>query len=68
MTEIRPATPEDGAATREVHLAAFGRSTEAKLVRFISERKKALISFVALNDDRVVGHILFSRVTLSPKC
>ena len=39
MTEIRPATPEDGAATREVHLAAFGRSTEAKLVRLISERK-----------------------------
>jgi putative acetyltransferase len=62
--KIRSAKPEDSAAIQEIHLAAFGGPAEAKLVQLITERKHALISLVALNGDRVVGHILFSRVTI----
>ena len=70
VIEIRTATPDDSAAVGEVHLAAFGGPAEAKLVQLICEREKALISLVALSDDRVVGHILYSRVTvtISPEC
>jgi putative acetyltransferase len=65
VIEIRTATPDDSAAVREVHIAAFGGPAEAKLVQLISERKKALISLVAVSDARVVGHLLFSRVTVT---
>ena len=62
--EVRNQRPEDSAAIQGVHTKAFGGSAEAKLVRLISERKKALISLVAVSDDSAVGHILFSRVTI----
>src|SRR5437870_4877238 len=65
MIEIRTERQEDGAAIRGVHTRAFGGPTEAKLVQLISERKKALISLVALRDGKLVGHILFSRVTIA---
>ena len=63
--EIRTERPEDSAAIREVHTSAFGGPVEAKLVLLICERKKALISLVALSHGKVVGHILFSRVTIA---
>jgi len=62
--EVRNERPEHSAAIQGLHTKAFGGSAEAKLVRLISERKKALISLVAISDDSVVGHILFSRVTI----
>ena len=65
MIEIRAEKPDDSAAIQEVHTEAFGGAGEAKLVRLISERKKALLSLVAITDHRVVGHILFSRVTVA---
>ncbi len=64
MIEIRSEKPDDSTAIQEVQTKAFGRPAEAKLVRLIRERNKALISLVAVNDGRVVGHILFSRVTI----
>jgi putative acetyltransferase len=48
-----------------VHTQAFGGPLEAKLVRLITERKKALVALVALSDGTVVGHILFSQVTVA---
>ena len=65
IIEIRNASPEDSATIHAVHMAAFGGPAEAKLVRLICERKKALISLVATTEGRVVGHILFSRVTIA---
>src|SRR5205809_7811643 len=65
VIEIRSEEPGDSAAIQEVHTKAFGGPLEAKLVRLITERKKALIPLVAVNDARVVGHILFSRVTIA---
>jgi putative acetyltransferase len=65
MIEVRTARPEDSAVISEVHTRAFGGSVEAKLVRLITEREKALITLVALSGGKVVGHILFSRVTIA---
>jgi len=64
VIEIRNERPENSPAIQQVHTKAFGGSAEAKLVRLITERKKALISLVAVSDESVVGHILFSRVTI----
>src|ERR1051326_1110488 len=61
---IRPERPDDSFVIQQVHIKAFGGLAEAKLVRLITERNKALISLVAVSDDKVVGHILFSRVTI----
>ena len=52
MIEIRTERPEDSPAIQQVHMRAFGGPLEAKLVRLISARKKALISLVVSNDDR----------------
>jgi putative acetyltransferase len=65
MVEMRTAQPGDNTAIQEVHTVAFGGPVEAKLVKLICERKKALLSLVALRDGTVVAHILFSQVTVA---
>ena len=65
MIEIRSERPEDATAVRHVHEAAFGRSNEATLVELLRKANKALISLVAVNDGLIVGHILFSPVTVA---
>jgi putative acetyltransferase len=63
--QLRPDSPHDSAAICAVYTKAFGGPVEAKLVQLISERKLALISLVAVHDGSVVGHVLFSRVTIA---
>lgn len=43
---------------------AFGRAAEANLVDALRRNGKAKISLVAEDNGRVIGHILFSEVTL----
>ena len=57
---IRPETPGDAAGVRRVLEAAFGQPDEADLVDALRERGVPLISLVALVEEVVVGHILFS--------
>lgn len=64
MVEIRREQPEDYAGIREVHVRAFG-DPEANLVDLLRDRKKAPISIVAVEGDRVVGHIMFSPISIS---
>ena len=65
--ETRPAGPSDGPATRSIHKRAFGdRPTEADLVDELTKAGNAAISLVATLDGEVVGHVLFSPVTLEP--
>lgn len=65
MTEVRAATADDLDAIVEVHRAAFGRDAEADLVRRLVAAGRASISLVAVNeDDTVLGHVLFSPVTI----
>ena len=61
--EIRDADPADAAAVRAVHLAAFPDATEADLVERLQRDGDAVLSLVAEEEERVVGHILISRMT-----
>ncbi len=64
MTTVRPERPDDVAAIRGVNERAFGGVAEAGLVDALRKAGKATVSLVAQENDRVVGHILFSPVTL----
>lgn len=66
MIKVRKERPEDGPAIRLVHEQAFGGSSEANLVEMLREANKAPISLVVTYDEQVVGHILFSPVTIAP--
>jgi predicted N-acetyltransferase YhbS len=58
-------TPADIAAIREVNLQAFGKTYEPDLVEAVRTDPAAWLphlSLVAVDDDNIVGHILFSRV------
>ena len=64
---IRPERPGDEAAIRAVEIAAFGRRAEADLVDRLRERGRHVLSLVALDEDRIVGHVLATRVEIEPR-
>jgi putative acetyltransferase len=61
---VRPEATTDIGAIRDVNNAAFETSVEADIVDALRPDSKPLISLVAEEQGRVVGHILFSKVTL----
>ena len=61
---VRPERPGDVAAIRTVNELAFGGPTEAEIVDALRARGRATLSLVAVEGERVVGHILFSPVTV----
>lgn len=61
---IRPEENEDQSAVRQVNEAAFGAAAESAIVDALRESVTTVISLVAQLDDRVVGHIIFSPVTI----
>ena len=63
---IREETNYDIGVVRIVHESAFDTPAEADLVDLLRERGKATISLVAEIDGEIVGHILFSPVTIEP--
>ncbi len=64
MVAIVRERPEDANAIRLVLEEAFGQSNEADLVDALRRRGAMTLSLVALREDEVVGHILFSPVTI----
>lgn len=62
---IRPEEPRDIAAIRSTNEEAFGAASEARLVDALRGAPDS-ISLVATEDDRVIGHILFTPVTIDP--
>jgi putative acetyltransferase len=68
--EIRDERAGDEEAIRRVHIEAFGGDLEARLVDLLRQRGKAITSLVADKRGQVVGHILFSPVTIDnvPGC
>ena len=62
---IRPEEPGDIPAIHQVNRQAFETAVEASLVDALRRQAQPLISLVAVVDDEVAGHILFSPVTLS---
>jgi len=66
---VRPATPADHDAIRRIVDAAFASSrfTESAIVEGVRAEGAALADLVAENDaGEIVGHVLFSRMTVTP--
>lgn len=60
---IRPETAADVDSIRQVHRLAFGGDDERRIVDRLRETAHPIISLVA-DDGGVVGHIMFSPLTL----
>ena len=65
MIVIRDETDSDYDAVHRVNEMAFDRPEEANLVELLRDAVSGLISLVAVNDQDVIGHILFSPVTVN---
>jgi len=61
---VRDEQPHDRDQVRIVNEAAFERSDEADLIDRLRDEGVVLASFVAEVDGKIVGHILFSRMTV----
>ena len=61
---LRPERPADFASIRAVNERAFGQPDEAALVDAVRARGERTISLVAVDGGRLVGHILFTPVTI----
>jgi putative acetyltransferase len=61
---IRPERTGDIPGIRAVNLKAFSTSSEADLVELLREQADPIVSLVADDAEDIVGHILFSPVTL----
>lgn len=60
---VRRELPEDAAAIRAVHRAAFAGDAEADIVDALRAAGRLAISLVAGADSELVGHIAFSPVS-----
>ena len=64
LIEIREERPADVAAVREVNRRAFEQERESNIVDALRANGGALLSLVATIDDQVVGHVMYSRVSV----
>jgi len=60
MYIVRREQPQDISKIREVNKRAFGQEQEALIVDKLRKNCNNILSLVAIADDQVVGHILFS--------
>jgi putative acetyltransferase len=65
--EIRPETPADIDEIYELNRVVFGQDNEAKLVDFVRGGNNYIpeLSLVAISDDKIIGYILLSSVTIT---
>jgi putative acetyltransferase len=66
MISIRSERAQDATAVRHVHVTAFPTPAEADLVELLRSGGKSAVSLVAEAEGRIIGHIVFSRVTFDP--
>lgn len=64
MVEIREEEPRDKEFVRRVNLAAFDDVSEAAIVEKLRASCNSYLAFVAVEDGNVIGHILFTPVTI----
>lgn len=64
--KIRQETPNDFNAVFEVNKLAFGQDNEAKLVELLRQSNAFVpeLSLVAAIDNKIIGHILFSKIII----
>ena len=66
--EIRREASIDIAGIWQLHATAFPTLAEANLVTMLRDEGDAILSLVAVADAQVVGHALFSKMRLPPRC
>ena len=64
MIEIRQEESKDRGAVHHLNVIAFDNGPEAVLVDKLRASCKEYVSFVAVEDGSVIGHILFTPATL----
>jgi putative acetyltransferase len=64
LIEIREERPDDIAAVRDINRRAFGQDQESNIVDALRANGAVLLSLVATLNDRVVGHIMYSLVSV----
>jgi len=64
MITIREEQPQDIKAIRKVNIRAFGQNQEADVVDKLRQNRNDLMSLVAVIQNQIVGHILFSPATI----
>lgn len=64
MTEIRKEKPGDQDSVRRLNMAAFDNGPEATIVDKLRASCEDYLAFVAVENEIVVGHILFTPVTI----
>jgi putative acetyltransferase len=64
VIEIREERADDVPAVRDLNRRAFGQDQESNIVDALRANGAALLSLVATVNDRVVGHIMYSPVTV----
>jgi putative acetyltransferase len=67
VIEVREERPADVAAIRDVNNRAFGQDLEGKIVDALRSNGAALLSLVATLNNRVVGHIMYSPISVGGK-
>ena len=65
MIIIRPERPEDQATIHRLDAAAFGREDEAEVVDQLRQARAVSLALTAEEDGKIVGHIVFSPVTVN---
>jgi predicted N-acetyltransferase YhbS len=69
---IRSSIDSDRAAIRVIHMSAFGKAQGQEIIELVNgllgdETAKPLLSLVAEINEKIVGHILFTRAILKPE-
>ncbi len=64
MFAVRHETPEDISAIRQVTEMAFNDTTTADLVDALRKNGHSVLSLVAIQDEDVIGHVMFSPVKI----
>ena len=67
LIEIREERPDDVAAVRDLNRRAFGQDQESNIVDELRANGASLLSLVATVNDRVVGHIMYSPLSVGSK-
>jgi|TARA_B100001971_G_scaffold65152_1_gene59922 putative acetyltransferase len=66
LIDIRAEQRTDITGIDDIIQRAFGSSDEVNLVRLLRDAGKSVVSLVAVEDGRVVGHVMFSEVAIDP--
>jgi predicted N-acetyltransferase YhbS len=69
---IRRTIETDRAVIRDIHMSAFGKAQGREIVELVNgllgdKTAKPLLSLVAEINEKIVGHILFTRAILKPE-